>query len=143
MYRLTEISGTCIDAVPNLSKFLVPVIPAVYTDGTPRYVPHRTYPCLLFSNYYVRFCRKAYAKTRQLCSRGMLFFGGYAPVMLCLMAGIFCVYDSNAALCSPVMLFIGGQASSVLFFWSVVPACWVLFDLSLASSCLLSAAHDM
>ena len=65
------------------------------------------------------------------------------PLMLRLMASVYLVYASNATLCSPVMLFIGGQASSMLFFWSVVPACCVLYDLFLASSCVLSAAHDI
>ena len=43
--ELTEVSGTGIDVVPNLPKYPVPVIPAVYTAGMPRYVPNRTHPC--------------------------------------------------------------------------------------------------
>ena len=41
----TGTGGTGIDVVPNLPKCPVPVIPAVYTDGIPRYVPYRTHPC--------------------------------------------------------------------------------------------------
>ena len=42
--ELTEASGTGIDVVPNLPKCPVPVIPAIYTGGMPRYVPYRTRP---------------------------------------------------------------------------------------------------
>ena len=37
---------TGIDVVPNLPKCPVPVIPAVYTAGIPRYVPYQTHPSL-------------------------------------------------------------------------------------------------
>ena len=46
LYQLTEMSGTGID-VPNSPKCPVPVIPAVYTVGIPRYVPYRTHPWTL------------------------------------------------------------------------------------------------
>ena len=39
-------SGTGIDVVPNLPKYPVPVIPAVYTGGMTRYVLYRTHPSL-------------------------------------------------------------------------------------------------
>ena len=42
--EVTEVSGTGIDVVPSLPKCPVPVIPAVYTGGMPRYVPYRTHP---------------------------------------------------------------------------------------------------
>ena len=41
--EVTEVSGTGSD-VPKLLKRPVPVIPAVYTCGMPRYVPYRTHP---------------------------------------------------------------------------------------------------
>ena len=43
----TEFSDTGIDVVPNLSKYLLPVIPTVYAVGMPRYVPYRTHPWTL------------------------------------------------------------------------------------------------
>ena len=45
--ELTEVSGTGIDVVPNLPKYPVPVIPAVYTAGMPQYLPYRTHPCII------------------------------------------------------------------------------------------------
>ena len=39
-----EVSGTGSDVVPNLPKCPVPAIPPVYTGGVPRYVPYRTHP---------------------------------------------------------------------------------------------------
>ena len=42
--ELTEVFGTGIDVVLKLPKCPVPVIPAVYTGGMPRYVPYRTHP---------------------------------------------------------------------------------------------------
>ena len=47
-------SGTGIDVVPKLPKCPVPVIPAVYTGGMPRYVPYRTHACNL-GNVNVNF----------------------------------------------------------------------------------------
>ena len=49
--ELTEVSGTGIDAVPNIPKCRVPVIPAVYIAGTPRYVPYRTHTPLKYYQY--------------------------------------------------------------------------------------------
>ena len=42
--EVTEVPGTGIDVVPNLPKYPVPVTPAVYAAGMPRYVPYRTHP---------------------------------------------------------------------------------------------------
>ena len=48
--ELTEVSGTGIDVVPNLTKSPVPVIPAVYTSGMPRYVSCRKHPLYAVQN---------------------------------------------------------------------------------------------
>ena len=41
--ELIEVSDTGIGVVPNLPKYPVPVILAIYTGGMPRYVPYGTH----------------------------------------------------------------------------------------------------
>ena len=43
--ELSKVSGTGISVVPNLPNCPVPVTPALYIGGTPRYVPYRTHLC--------------------------------------------------------------------------------------------------
>ena len=45
-------SGTGIDVAPNLSQCPVPVIPAAYTGGMPRYAPYRTHPLTFHTQSY-------------------------------------------------------------------------------------------
>ena len=45
-------SGTGIDVAPNLSQCPVPVIPAAYTGGMPRYAPYRTHPLTIHTQSY-------------------------------------------------------------------------------------------
>ena len=46
----TGTGGAGIHVVPNLTKCPVPVIPAVYTGGMPRYVSYRTHPWKITKN---------------------------------------------------------------------------------------------